>query len=196
MSDADSPILVALLVVVLVGALVFVAGSAITGSFAGCEYEITHTEEECSNVEVPYESYETVYIREAYAEAEPLRYRNTGNTYYNHIWTSRTDVSTIVENTDTEGGYFKVNFDVTTTTGNYISPSSHEYIAPGKRHTFSKTFSGDYRFADNEIIAPTKTVTRYKNVPKKIPTTKYKTDYQCKDVTQYSYARSWPACFE
>jgi len=220
MSDLGRNVFIVVAVICLVAVLGLVVGNAITGSFAGCETQEPYTKEECGNVrvpyekeecsdvKVPYESFKTIYVQEAYLANVPIEYLNKGTVYGNYFWTYNCGVTTTVENTDSVGGYFRVNFDVTTTAGNYKSLSNTVYIAPGGVRGFWKEFRGDYKFSNNDILPPDKEITKYRDVPKKIPTTdyrtetrcetvtKYRTKYQCKTVTKYRTVRSWATCFE
>ncbi len=127
------------------------------------------------NVQEPYEVREPYQTQKVYTDYEDIKYKVLEHSYYNYFWTSGCDVLIIIQNIDDVGGYFNIDFDVTTSKGSYKTTSKSNFLASGDSHKFLVAFEGDYKSSTYDINVPSKEVTKTKTVTKYITVTKYKT---------------------
>ncbi len=127
------------------------------------------------NVQEPYEVKEPYQVQETYTDYEDIEYKVLEKSYYNYFWTSGCDVWVVMQNIDNFGGYFSVDFDVTTSKGNYKTTSKNIFLANGDSHKFLVSFEGDYKSSNYDVNPPSKEVTKTKIVTKYLTVTKYET---------------------
>lgn len=134
-------------------------------------YEAT----EFYNVQESYEVREPYQTQEVYTDYEDIEYKVLEHSYRNYFWTSGCDIWVVIQNTDDVGGYFNIDFDVTTSKGNYKTTSKSNFLASGDSHKFLVSFEGDYKSSTYDVNIPSKEVTKTKTVTKYLTVTKYRT---------------------
>ncbi len=163
-------------------------------------WQVTYVVKDCEIVQEPYTIQECYTIQEPYQVNEPytvskrLEYIVLEHKRHNYFWTSGVDVWVIVQNIDDAGGYFDVDFDVTTSRGTYETTSNKFFLASGNNHKFLVSFEGDYKSSTYEVNPPSKKVTEWRTLTKYRPVTKcnnvrkLREVTKCKDVTKYCSA--------
>ena len=142
------------------------------------------------DVKEPYtitESYldkEPYKFQEVYIDYEPVEYDVLERSYRNYFWTSGCDVWINIQNIDDVGGYFSIDFDVTTSKGNYKTTSKRYFISGGSTQYFVVSFEGDYKKSDYDVNYPKKEVTKIKIVTKYKEVTKYRTVTKYKTIQE------------
>ena len=141
----------------------------------------------------PYVTTETYYVTEPRTEEVPLNYKVIDTEINNCFWRISSDCSVIIKNTDSESGYFRVAFNMTTI-NTPIAPSktatkaAWQFIAPGKQETVTVRHEGDYlgNFT-YEITPPTRESTTSQQVAKTREITNYRQVEKTKKVTYLEY---------
>jgi len=156
--------------------------------------------------------YKSQTVTEPTTENKPLKYSSTDPTVYcGGVFDKYCTTSVLVENEDTQGGNFKVTFDV----GFLPNPSNDRstwtsdsvYLKPGESHTFYRSYDEKY-FKEEDVkvtIIPDqiskivqKTSTKStpekvcKQVAKQVPTIKYEDKAVTKQEVRYkTLFESW-----
>lgn len=167
------------------------------GSFTGNVVKDTN-QQVCKDVQVPYEDQEeylkTEYYTETipYQEDVPLKFEDNhltdaGEWGCGSLTNYKKCFRVNVMNLDTMGGIFTVNCNFRTIKRT-LSDSASNYVKPGDVGNFdcvADTDLGEDIDFTYQVVAPTKSVTSYKDVQRERqvtayrPVTKYKTETQC-----------------
>lgn len=146
----------------------------------------------------PYTRTETYYETEPYVESVPIEYRVTDSGIYNWFWHVGADCWVTIKNADIKSGYFYVTFHLVTKGGATATKSASQYIAIGEEKEVRIKHSGDYiENFTRSITAPTKEVTRYREVLRTREVTEYREVTRYRDVlrtkraTVLEYLMGW-----
>lgn len=171
-------------------------------------YEDTETYyvKEAYIVQEPYTWTETYTEREPYNKSVPIDYQVIDKRIYNWFWSTGSDVSITIRNTDVKSGTFSVKFYLTLKGGATTTKKASKYIALGDTEEVQVKYSGGYVSTFSyDVTPPTKTVvdyrdvektrqvtedrdvTKYRDVPKQRTVTKHRQETRHKKVTVLEY---------
>jgi hypothetical protein len=141
----------------------------------------------------PYTTTETYYVTETQTEEIPLSYKVIDTEIHNLYWKVSSDCSVTLKNTDVEGGYFRIAFNMATqSTGvapsRIVTKAAWQFLAPGKQEDVTVRHEADYigNFTYS-ITPPTREVTTSRQVPKTREVTNYREVEKTKKVTFLEY---------
>ena len=141
----------------------------------------------------PYVTTETYYVTETHTDEAPLSYKVIDDKISNFYWTFSSDCTVAVKNTDSESGYFRVAF-IMTTLGSLTAPSkavtkaAWQFLSPGQQKDVTVRYEGDYiGNLTYSITPPTKEVTTSQQVQKTREITSYREVEKTKKVTLGEY---------
>lgn len=144
-------------------------------------------------VSEPYITTETYYVTETHTDEIPLTYKVINDTISNCYWTLFSDCTVSVKNTDSESGYFRVAFNMTTiatpsTPTKTVTKAAWQFLSPGQQKDVTVRHEGDYigNFTYS-ITPPTKEVTTSQQVPKTREITNHREVEKIKKVTLLEY---------
>lgn len=188
-------------VIIAIAAIVICAAPLVTVSYV---------------VAVPYEDTETYYVEESYYRTEiyterepynksvPIDYRVIDKRIYNWFWSTGSDVSITIRNTDVKSGTFSVKFYLTLKGGATTTKKTSKYIALGDTEEVQVKYSGGYvstfsydvtpptkTVVDYRDVEKTKQVIDYRSVPKQRTVTKTRQETRYKKVTILEYLMSY-----
>lgn len=173
-------IVFALIVVGFILFFLFASNSSNNHSIAG---NVVKAFQDCRDVQVPYEETETYIENVAYDEQVPLTYTTSKSTEYGcgELFNHRSCYTIRVNNIDTVGGTFQMSCTVQAL-NRELHDTDSGYVKPGDFKDFICQVDTDFG-EDNkltyDIIAPTKTETKHKDVQRTRTVTKYRTEQQC-----------------
>lgn len=162
------------------------------------QVEVPYIDTEKYDVQVPYEDIETFTAQvpyetsENYVESVPVQEQKP-LTFLHEITECTSsglfsDGESVIKvtNTDSEGGTFTVDVGYTDNSNNFVSGTQSKYIAASTSSTFTYTPTpSSFKSCGGGVkIAPSKTVTTYKDIIKQRTVTKYRDETQYRKVTK------------
>jgi len=142
---------------------------------------------------VPYTTIETYYVTETHTEEIPLNYKVIGTKISNWYWRFSSDCSVTIKNTDVEGGYFRIAFNLLTqatdtSPSKTVTKAAWQLLAPGKQADVTVRHEGDWvgNFTYS-ITPPTREITTSQQVPKTREVVNYEEVVKTKKVTFLEY---------
>ena len=172
------------LILLIVAAILVVAAAVLA---AAPLKSVTYYESE------PYTTTETYYVTETQTEEIPLDYKVIGTKITNWYWRVFSDCSVTLKNTDVEGGYFRIAFNMATlATGvapnSTVTNAAWQFLGPGEQEAVTVRHEGDYiGNLTYSITPPTKEVTTSQQVLKTRDVTKYREVEKTKKETLLEY---------
>jgi hypothetical protein len=172
------------LILVIVAAILVVAVAVLA---AAPLKSVTYHESE------PYVTTETYYVTETQTEEIPLDYKVIDTKISNWYWRVSSDCSVTLKNTDVEGGYFRIAFNMTTQSTDVapsktVTKAAWQFLAPGKQEDVTVRHEGNYiGNLTYSITPPTKEVTTSQQVPKTREVTNYRKVEKTKKETLLEY---------
>jgi hypothetical protein len=119
-----------------------------------------------------YTTTETYYVTEVHTEEVPLAYEIFDTQMYGYYWRISSECTVIIKNTDTESGYFRVQFHMKTratdiTPSQWLTKAAWRFVEAGKGNDITVRHDGAYLESFTYLVTPpTKQVTTYSEVPK------------------------------
>ena len=144
-------------------------------------------------VSEPYVTTETYYVTETQTVEIPLDFRVIDTEIGNCWWRVSSDCSVTIKNTDLTGGYFRIAFDMATSTTimaptKTVTKTAWQFLPAGRQETVTVRHEGDYiGNLTYSITPPTKEVTTSQQVPKTREITNYRDVEKSKKVTFLEY---------
>jgi hypothetical protein len=172
------------LILLIVAAILIVAAAVLA---AAPLKSVTYHESE------PYITTETYYVTETQTEEIPLDYKIIGTKITNWYWRVSSDCSVTLKNTDSEGGYFRIAFDMATLATDVapsrtVTKAAWQFLAPGKQEDVTVRHEGNYiGNLTYSITPPTKEVTTSQQVPKTREVINYREVEKTKKETLLEY---------
>ena len=172
------------LVILIFLALLVIAGVVI--SFAPL-MTVTHYTSE------PYTTTETYYVTETISENIPLTYEVVDTRLYQWWWRLSSDCTVTIKNTDTQAGFFRVEFNMVTQTTDIsssktITKAAWRSIAPAKQEDITVRDEGAYLDSFTYTVTPpTKEITTSQQVPKTREIVQYREVTKTEKVTLLEY---------
>jgi len=172
------------LILVIVAAILVVAAAVIA---AAPLRSVTYYDSE------PYTTTETYYVTETETGEVPLAYKVIDTEINNCYWRISSDCSVTIKNIDSESGYFRVAFDMTTINtpeapSRTVTKAAWQFLAPGEQEIVTVRHEGDYvGNLTYAITPPTKEVTTSQQVPQTREVTNYREVEKTKKVTYLEY---------
>jgi len=146
---------------------------------------------EIYTVEEPYIdfNYYNYTVNESYVEEIPLNYTVLDARYKNDV-SSPSYLWIDIMNTDTEGGYFNVDFHITIKVGIPIPmitkiSSTGNYISSGETKTVKVSYNETITEFTYDLIPPTKEVIKNRNVTMQKIETKYRKVQKTREVIKF-----------
>jgi hypothetical protein len=140
-----------------------------------------------------YTTTETYYVTEARTEEVPLTYEIFDTQMYGYYWRPSSECTVIVKNTDTESGYFRVQFHMKTRgtptiPSTWVTKAAWQFIEAGKGNEITVRHDGAYiESFSYSVTPPVKQVTTYEQVPKTREVFQYREVERTKKVTILQY---------
>jgi uncharacterized protein YxeA len=172
------------LILLIVAAILIVAAAVLA---AAPLKSVTYHESE------PYITTETYYVTETQTEEIPLDYKIIGTKITNWYWRVSSDCSVTLKNTDSEGGYVRIAFDMATLATDVapsrtVTKAAWQFLAPGKQEDVTVRHEGNYiGNLTYSITPPTKEVTTSQQVPKTREVINYREVEKTKKETLLEY---------
>lgn len=172
------------LILLIVAAILVVAAAVLA---AAPLKSVTYHESE------PYVTTETYYVTETQTEEIPLDYKVIDTEIHNWYWRVSSDCSVTIKNTDVEGGYFRIAFNMATLTTDVapsitVTKAAWQFLDPGKQADVTVRHEGNYigNFTYS-ITPPAREVTTSQQVPKTREVINYREVEKTKKVTLLEY---------
>ena len=140
-----------------------------------------------------YTTTQTYYVTEVRTEEVPLTYEIFDTQMYGYYWRTSSECTVIIKNTDTESGYFRVQFHMKTratdtTPSQWLTKAAWRFIEAGKGNDITVRHDGAYMESFSYAITPpVKQVTTYEQVPKTREIFQYREVEKTKKVTILQY---------
>ena len=140
-----------------------------------------------------YTTPETYYVTEVRTEEVPLAYEIFDTQMYGYYWRTSSECTVIVKNTDTESGYFRVQFHMKTratdiTPSTWLTKAAWRFIEAGKGNEITVRHDGAYiESFSYAVTPPVKQVTTYEQVAKTREVFQYREVEKTKKVTILQY---------
>ena len=140
-----------------------------------------------------YTTTETYYVTEIQTEEFPLTYEVKDARIWDFYWRISTECTVSIKNTDSEAGYFRVQFNITTqatdtTPSKSLTKVAWRFIESGKQNDITVRHDGAQIKSFTYLVTPsTKQVTTYNEVPKTREILQYRDVEKTKKVTVLQY---------
>ncbi len=148
-----------------------------------------YTDTEYYTEKVPYTDieYYNYTVTEPYIETVSFNYTVVDAQYMNYFAAPPSYLWVTINNTDTESGYFDVDFYVTAA-GEAMSVITEipalEYLPAGETKTVKVSFNGRISEFRYTVQPPTKEVTKYRDITKQTTMTKYREVQKSREVVK------------
>lgn len=140
-----------------------------------------------------YTTTETYYVTEINTEEVPLSYEVKDVQIWDFYWRISSECTVSIKNTDSEGGYFRVQFNMITqatdtTPSKSLTKAAWRSIEAGKQNDVTVRHDGAQIKSFTYLVTPsTKQVTTYNQVPKTREILQYRELEKTKKVTVLQY---------
>jgi hypothetical protein len=136
---------------------------------------------------------ETYYVTETQTVDIPLDYKVISTEIANCWWRVSSDCSVTIKNTDSTGGYFRVEYYMATQTtimapSKTVTKTAWQFLTAGRQETVTVRHEGDHiGNLTYSITPPTKEVTTSQQVPKTREIIQYRDVEKSKKITFLEY---------
>lgn len=140
-----------------------------------------------------YTTTEPYYVTEIHTEEVPLPYEVKDARIWDFYWRISTECTVSIKNTDSEAGYFRVQFNMMTastdtTPSLSLTKAAWRFIEAGKQNDITVRHDGAQIKSFTYLVTPsTKQVTTYNEVPKTREILQYRDVEKTKKVTILQY---------
>lgn len=140
----------------------------------------------------PYTVTESYLKMETYTEEIPINFEVIDTEISNLWWRSSSDCSVTIKNTGVDGGYFRIEFNLTTQEGKDVNKAVWQYLGVGEQREavvrHCEDYVEDFAYA---VTPPTEVITKTRQVPDTREVTKLRDVERTDRVTVLEYLREW-----
>ncbi|MBM3156514.1 MAG: hypothetical protein FJ004_04430 [Chloroflexi bacterium] len=140
-----------------------------------------------------YTTTETYYVTEIHTEEIPLTYEVKDARIWDFYWRISSECTVSIKNTDSEAGYFRVQFNMMTeatdtTPSRSLTKVAWRFIEAGKQNDITVRHDGDQIKSFTYLVTPSaKQVITYNEVPKTREVLQFREVEKTKKVTVLQY---------